>query len=235
MGTTSTEAGRAKLLHPDLGHDGGAGLWNKVNTMFDKIGDSLSIQYFGEYTVADLGTQDLIHNFDMNLVNLDVRIIESDVVLSQESQAVYGIAEKTGNEKNALTITNNSGGSKTFAVYVMGFSLDKLLGREKARVVTSDDTQTTLLSFAVPTDETMAFNVIVSAKAGTDGNYYELKGIAENASGTTTVRIVEETISEDDTAFACTLDASGADVRVRVTGKAATSVEWYCVAQKTYF
>lgn len=234
--TTTTSAGRAQLAHPDLGHDGGSGLWNKVHTMFQKISDSLAIQWFGPFTVTDTGTQDVTHNFDMNLVDLEVHILESDVVLTQEQQAVYGIAEKSGNEKNALTITNNSGGSKTFDVYVMGFSLDKLLGRQKARVTTSDATVTTLATIAIPTNEAMALDVLVSVrKDGTTANLYRIVGMAENNAGTAAVRISEKTSDEDDTDWDVTLDASGGNVRVRVTGESTTNLEWYSVVQKTYF
>lgn len=234
--TTTTSAGRAGLAHPDLGHDGGSGLWNKVHTMFQKISDSLAIQWFGPFTVANAGTQDVIHTFDMNLVDLEVHILESDVVLTQEQQSVYGIAEKSGDEKDALTITNNSGGAKTFDVYVMGFSLDKLLGRQKARVTTSDATVTTLATIAIPADEAMALDVLVSVrKDGTTANLYRLVAMAENNAGTAAVRISEKTTDEDDADWDVTLDASSGNVRVRVTGEAATSLEWYCVVQKTYF
>lgn len=234
--TTTTSAGRAGLAHPDLGHDGGSVLWNKVHAMFQKLGDSLAIQWFGSFTVAASGTQDVTHNFDMNLSELEVHILESDVILSQEQQTVYGIAEKTGSEKNALTITNNSGGSKTFDVYVIGFSLDKLLGRQKAYITTSDDVTTTLATIPVPTNESLALDVFVSVrKDGTNANMYHFKAIAENNSGTTAIRIAETTIDEDDSAWDATLDASGANVRVRVTGSPAVNLEWNCVVQKTYF
>jgi hypothetical protein len=204
--------------------------------MFQKISDSLAIQWFGPFTVANAGTQDVIHTFDMNLVDLEVHILESDVVLTQEQQSVYGIAEKSGDEKDALTITNNSGGAKTFDVYVMGFSLDKLLGRQKARVTTSDATVTTLATIAIPADEAMALDVLVSVrKDGTTANLYRLVAMAENNAGTAAVRISEKTTDEDDADWDVTLDASSGNVRVRVTGEAATSLEWYCVVQKTYF
>jgi len=234
--TTTTEAGRAKLAHPDLSHEGGSGLWNKVHTMFAKISNSLATQWFGPYTVADTGTQEIIHNFDMNLSELDVRIVESDVLLTQEQQSVYGIAETGGNLKNSITITNNSGGSKTFDVYVLGFSLDKMLGRQKGRVTTSGNTTTTLITIPIPTGESMALDVMVAVrKDGTNANLYRILAVAENNAGTAAVRISSTTEDEDVSIFSATLDVSGGDVRVRVTGDVATSLEWYGVVQKTYF
>jgi hypothetical protein len=234
--TTSTTVGRDELLHPDLGHDGGSGLWNKVNTMFTKISDSLTVQYFGPFTVADTASQDVVHNFGMNLVDIDCRILESGVVLTQEQQAVYGISEKVGNTTKALTITNNSGGSKTFSVYAIGFSLDKLLGREKTRFVTSAAPQVVAQTIAVPTNESFAISLLVGVrKDGTNANYYKIEALAENNAGTASVRIVSKLSDEDVSAYDVTLDANSSNIRVLVTGEAATTVEWYIVSQKTYF
>lgn len=234
--TTSTSAGRAELAHPDLGHDGGSGLWNKVHTMFSKISDSLAIQWFGPFTVADSGTQDVTHNFGMAIGDLEYHILESDIVLTQEQQAVYGFVGKSGDETNAITITNNSGGSKTFSIYVMGFSLDKLLGREKARFVTTSATQQTALTIAVPTNESMAVNFLIGVrKDGTNANFYEIKVMAENNAGTAAVRTVSKLTDEDVTAYDAVVDANSGNIRLLVTGEAATTVEWYIVSQKTYF
>jgi len=236
MPTTSTNAGRGQLAHPDLGHDGGIGLWNKVHSLFTKLSDSMAIQWFGSYTVANGNTQDVVHNFDMNLVDLEVHILESDVVLTQEAQSLYGIAEKSGNEKNSLTITNNTGVSKTFDVYVMGFNHDKLLGREKAAISTSDATQTTLKTIATPTGKSMLLVAYISARIdATTSNVYELKYMIKNSAGTVTVTEMEKTLIEEDTALDVTITGSGANALVRVTGKAATTIEWKLLAQKTFF
>jgi len=235
--TTSTSAGRDELLHPDLGHDGGSGLWNKVNTMFTKISDSLSVQFFGPFTVADTATQDITHNFSMALTDLEVHIMESAVVLSQEAQSVYGIAGHPTTPTKAIRITNNSGGSKTFTVYVIGFSLDKLLGREKGRMTTTSAVTATLAQFNVPTNESLVFDCTVCARVNaTTANLYKFSCLAENNAGTTTVTVIESTQSEESSPPSCVIDTDGAaGVRVRVTGIAATNIDWACVGQKTYF
>jgi hypothetical protein len=233
--TTSTAAGRAALQHPDFGHDGGTGLWNKVHALYQKIGNCLGVQWFGSYTLADTATQDLVHNFDMNLSELEVHIIESDTILTQELQSVYGISEKSGNEKNEIRIQNNSGGAKTFDVYIFGFSLDKLLGRQKARLVTTDGAQQTLMSIGIPVNEAMAIEYLVHVrKDGTTSNLYKLLVMAEHNGTVASVRICETTEDEDDADWSVTVDANASTVRLRVTGEAATTLEWYCVAQKTY-
>lgn len=195
-----------------------------------------SSQRTGPYTLSNGASQDVVHNLDCNLTEIAVYILESDIFLTQDQQSVYTIVEKTGSEQNAITVTNNSGGSKTFEVYIVGFNIDKLLGRQKARVVTSDATQTTLATIAIPTNEAMALDVLVGVrKDGTTANLYHLRGMAENNAGSAAIRISEKTMDEDDASWDVTLDASAGNVRVRVTGAAATSLEWYTVIQKTYF
>jgi hypothetical protein len=237
MPTTTTVAGRVQLLHPDLGHDGGSALWNKIQTMFAKIGDSLSVQWFGPFTVAASGTQDVTHNFGMNLSELEVHIVESGVVISQEAQEYYGIAGKSGDVTNALTITNNNAGSKTFSVYVLGFSLDKLLGRQRARLQTTTATQATAMTIATVTDQAFVidFNVVAYEIGTSDSNLYSLKVIADNNSGTVTTRIVSKLEDEQGSAWDVTCDVSGTDLRLRVTGEAAKQIIWYAVSQKTTF
>jgi len=119
----------------------------------------------------------------------------------------------------------------------MGFNLDNLLGRVKARLVTTDGNAATLATIAIPTNESMFITAMVCArKDGSNANAYELKVLAENSSGTASVRIISKLTDEDVAAYDATIDTDGAgNIRIRVTGETATNVEWYCVAQKTYF
>jgi hypothetical protein len=235
--TTTTAAGRAQLAHPDLGHDGGTLLWNKVQALFAKVGDSLATQWFGPFTVADTASEDLTHNFDMAVEDLDIRIVENDVLLTLEQQSVYSITGKTGNLKNAVTITNNSGGSKTFDVYILGFNLDKMMGRQKGRIVTTDGSNQNILAIRVPAGEAMGLDVLVSCrKDGTTANFYHLLGIAEhNGAEVTSVRTTEFTQDEDAPGCTVFLSYSGHDALVRVNGESGVTWEWNAVVQKTYF
>lgn len=237
MPTTSTEVGRAKLAHPDLGHDGGSGLWTKINAIYDKLGDNLSIQWSDSITLANAASADFVHNFGMNLVDLEVRIFESNQMISLEAQAAnYSIVEKVGNTTNAITVTNNSGGSKTFFFYVTGFNLDKWLGREKAQVTTTNATATVLKSIATVTNKTMFIDVKISCrKDGSNSNIYELKYMVENNAGTVTVTEMEKTYIEDVGTYDATIVANGTNIEVKVTGESSTNVHWSMVAQKTYF
>lgn len=234
--TTSTQYGRAKISWPDYAHEGGTALHTKITNSIDAIADHLGQRWFGPITLADTASQDLAHNFDMNLSELDVRIVESDVILTLEQQSVYTIAEKTGNEKNEITITNNSGGSKTFDVYVFGYSLEKLLGRHKSRTLTTDATPTNLLSIAIPTDEVVGYKATITARInGTNANYYEYTGIVENNGGTATNNFVTNIQHEDNTSLDIQVSTSGANLLIKGVGVAATNIEWFCLLQKTYY
>jgi len=237
MPTTSTIVGRAKLEHPDLGHDGGSGLWNKVHAIYQKLSDNLAIQWSGSITLADAASTDFMHNFAMALTELEVRIYESGVLIPIEQQtANYSIVGKSGDTTNGITITNNSGGSKTFFFYVAGFNLDKWLGREKAQVTTTDATITTIATIAIPSNKTVFLDVKISCrKDATNSNIYELKYMCENNAGTVTVTQMEKTFLEDIGSYDATITASAGNALVRVTGEAATSVHWSMVATKTYF
>jgi hypothetical protein len=123
MPTTSTEVSRLKLLHPDLGHDGGMGLWNKVHDIYEKLGNSAPIQWSGSVTLADDAETDFVHNLGMELQNIDVLIFEANVQISGADLLNYEVTPKTGNVLNEITVKNVSGGSKTFFFYVVGFKL----------------------------------------------------------------------------------------------------------------
>lgn len=107
--TNSTILGRLGVDWPDLGYDAGAGLESKIHTAVAKIGDNMSSRYVEFTSVANSGTIEPIHDFDLNLVDLRVTLysgIGASKTRIQDPVAVgWTIAEKTGDEKGALTIT----------------------------------------------------------------------------------------------------------------------------------
>lgn len=99
-----------------------------------------------------------------------------------------------------------------------------------ATVTTTDATVTTCGS-VTPTDLNVVRIVahIVATKSSHDaGAAYWITGVFRRSGGTVTQISSTTTIdvAEDDATWNATLDVSGTSVRVRVTGKAATTINW---------
>lgn len=97
---------------------------------------------------------------------------------------------------------------------------------------TTDATETTLKTIATTANQGHALDLIVSAVRSDRGAMATWKILASitNAGGTVTIR--SQLITADDggsSGWAVVLDVSGTDIRVRVTGAGATTIDW-CVA-----
>lgn len=230
--TTSSPYGRGQVAIPDLGHEGGASLHTKVTSAFASLSNQQDSRWTGEVTLANTATETVTHNFGMALEDLHVRIYESGSLLSLEDQEKnYTIAEV---DTDTISITNNSGGSKTFFAYVWGFNINRLLGRYVGRVETTDATPTTVATVPLRTDESAMMSAIICGrKNGTTAVAYRIEVLAENNAGTVTVtEIVRNEL--EDIAYTANLVASGENVIVQVSGEAATTVEWYAKVETTY-
>ena len=98
-------------------------------------------------------------------------------------------------------------------------------------VSTTDATVTTLSLFGTTTDEVYHYEcTVVAAQTTTYAEVasYKLHGTFKNDGGTLTLvgSVTADHTGEDTGAWDATLDASGTDIRVRVTGAAATNVNW---------
>jgi hypothetical protein len=96
---------------------------------------------------------------------------------------------------------------------------------------TTNATQSTLASYTTSTNDTVyAFTAEVTGiVSGGDSASYEIKGTFKRVSGTVTqIGPTLVTVSnEENVAWGgCTFDISGTDIRVRVTGLAATTINW---------
>lgn len=116
---------------------------------------------------------------------------------------------------------------------VGGLKIGNSLESFKANGQTTDATQKTLGTYT-PADAT-AINVkvqVVGRKSdGSQAAGYLLEATFRR-SGSTTTQVGSTTAvatHEDDASWDATLDASGTDVRVRVTGKASTTIDWTAV------
>lgn len=105
-----------------------------------------------------------------------------------------------------------------------------------ARVETTDATITTLHTVPITASRTYFIEATVTARrtggaAGTadDGAVYILRAMVTTKSGTVTIdSVVATLVAEDVAAYACTLDVSTTNIRVRVTGVASTTIDWAC-------
>lgn len=109
--------------------------------------------------------------------------------------------------------------------------------QEIASVTTADATVTTLASWTI-TDEAVSFVACEVVAVQTDGSNtaaYVRKVRIKRDGGTVTVDTPEETYTSEEAAFATcdvTIDNSGSTGRVRVTGVAATNIQWGCVLSR---
>jgi len=105
-----------------------------------------------------------------------------------------------------------------------------------SRAETTDATVTTLHTVPITADRTYFIEATVTARrtggaAGTadDGAVYILRAMVTTKSGTVTIdSVIATMVAEDVAAYACTLDVSTTNIRVRVTGVAATTIDWAC-------
>lgn len=97
-------------------------------------------------------------------------------------------------------------------------------------VQTTDATVTTVASFTTATGAAYLGKVMVVAQQTNVSNAYELTFRFENVGGTVNIGLVQtDYTSEDDADWDVTIDASGTSLRVRVTGEAATTIDWTAV------
>lgn len=96
-------------------------------------------------------------------------------------------------------------------------------------VQTTDATQTTLATFATATDKGHTIVVVTQATKSDRSTCTSWMHIlsATNAAGTVTIRnTLQIALDDPGTAYAVAFDVSTTNVRVRVTGAAATTLDW---------
>ena len=226
------ELGRAKVIWPDLNDAGGAALETAVHSGVANLANNYVSKWLPEVTIANTAVENITHNFGMALADLTVIIFESGVPVPQSVvDSDYTVAQVS---TDIISITNSSGGSKTFTAMVLGYNAEKISGRYAARLETTDATLQTLITVPVPTDKTMMISTIVCGrKDGTNTVAYRIEAFAEDVSGTVTV--TEITRSEfEDVNYTCDVVVSGTNLIVRVAGEAATNVEWFGKLETTY-
>ena len=104
-----------------------------------------------------------------------------------------------------------------------------------AEVQTTDATVTTLLSQAIPSNVTyqVVANVVGNRSTSAEGASYLLMATVRNDAGTLAQVGATTVIAshEDVAGWDATIDVSGTNARVRVTGAASSTIEWYANVQ----
>lgn len=104
------------------------------------------------------------------------------------------------------------------------------------RLATTNNTQTTLHTFAIPTNKTVSLDCWViarrtgwSAGANGDSACYRLIGTYKNIGGVVTMvgTLVSVFSHEDQAWWDCTMTISGANVLLRVTGATNNNITWH--------
>jgi hypothetical protein len=123
---------------------------------------------------------------------------------------------------SATDVVWNPGGDTTFPI----------VSRAR-KVTTADATQTTLASYTIGTNRAVRLTVTVTGFRVSNGESYgkdmavTYKRVAAGAPAIVGA-LLESGEGKDIAGWASTIDVSGNDVRVRVTGAAASTVDWSC-------
>jgi len=142
--TLDTDVGRVPLAHPDLGHDGGAGLHTKVRNAWTTIGDIISSRYEEFTSIADSTLSTHTHNFNIPFADLNV-ILWDDVGaaktrIADPAGAGWIIAANGGDAKNKIDVTTpGSGGPHDFSVEVHSGLKDMSVQSSAAVSITGGD------------------------------------------------------------------------------------------------
>lgn len=139
-----------------------------------------------------------------------------------------------------LSVRQNTLGSSVQALSSVATNDDPTELVYQNRVATTNATVTTLHTFTIPASTTYTVTswVVARRTGGTggtaeDGAAYTISATFKNVAGTATQIGATTVIStaEDQAAWDCTYDVTGATARVRVTGAANNNVSWHLTAR----
>lgn len=151
------------------------------------------------------------------------------------------MAEASRDENNVPTLLGvSSADGETPVVVYADPDTHRLLvsadGSSTATVNTTNATVTTIATIAIPADTTVLIEANVVARrtggsSGTaqDGAGYVVYATYKNVAGTAT-EIGETSMfsAEDQAGWACTINVSGGNALIQVTGAANNNISWVC-------
>lgn len=128
MPTTDTVISRLELVHPDLNHDGGAGLHTKIRNLYTRVGDMMNSRFFTADALANAASVDIDHNFKTAFAEMKVLLFLRDTgtgeltrinTTSSPPISQFTIAATPGFTTTQIRITNNSGSARDIAAVVV--------------------------------------------------------------------------------------------------------------------
>jgi hypothetical protein len=194
---------------------------NLASTMTDKTGSGLNV--FG--TSPTLTTPVIA-----SIVNTGT--------LTLPTATCTIVGDTTTNTLTNKTLTSPVlGGTPTISAATIVTSVDTKgtnTDRQPVHVQTTDATVTTLDSFTLASGTTVACSWLVSCIQSTSATAgaWSVTAVFRNNAGTVS-QVGSTSVSvlgTDDAAYTCTIDNSTTTIRLRVTGKAATTLQWTGVA-----
>ena len=115
MPTTTTNYGRQNISWPDLGHDPGALLHSRIVGSITTISNQISRYWSGSQALVAAESANLVHNFNLPLTQLRVRIFESNAELSDALDSGFTLATVSN---STISITNTGLVTRTIEVYI---------------------------------------------------------------------------------------------------------------------
>lgn len=128
MANTTTTLGRAKLVHPDLGYEGGAALETLVKAIYTRVSDFMNSRFFLADNLNNAASVDLDHNFKVAFSELKVVLYAHDEGTNELTRLVSGgspnldsftIAATGGFATTKVTVTNNTGSQQDIAIMII--------------------------------------------------------------------------------------------------------------------
>jgi len=123
MGTSTSTISRLKVVHPDLGYDGGADLHTYVRNIYNQFGDNINSRVFFIDDFPIGGTITLVHNLGSRMTHNRFMLYSGSYAAMTPLSAAttpsldnFTIADTTGFEDNKIDITNNSGALRDLIV-----------------------------------------------------------------------------------------------------------------------
>lgn len=103
-------------------------------------------------------------------------------------------------------------------------------------IATSNATTATLDSFIIPSNTTLIITTVITAVKSDNsqgGAFIRSAAFRNNGGSVSLIGSVQDGGTfTDDAAWAATLDNSTTTIRIRVTGVAATDIQWTCVSSR---
>ena len=143
MGTTTSVVSRMKLVHPDLGYDGGSDLHTYMRTIYSQLGDNVNSRVFLIPAFTNGSTISLTHNLGTNMAANRYMLYRGTygnmVPLTSATTPkfeLFGVTDTVGFEKSKCDVYNNSGSTWDLIVVLYQESVSKapLMIREQGAI-----------------------------------------------------------------------------------------------------